>query len=249
MKDVFAFWGCGNGFLKSLQPYTRIVSGVLSGSACLLVPLQSIGGRIFMIITAFCWILLTSMPGKMLLRCAIASIILFLPFLLLSPWMTVHSQSASPLADRFIQAGDIALRSTCMFFITASTIASLTMYDVYRGLVCLPVPRSITSLIVQLINQTMFLAEETTRIIGVLRLRGASGVHGTRVLFAFPIVWMIRMLFRAERSAAAMVVRGYGIETKASADRSKMRIADVLILCAASLAFLLSINMRVKTFL
>lgn len=249
MKDIFAFWGCGNGLLKSLQPYTRIISGVLVGSACLLMPLRPMGGTIFMILTTFCWILLASMPGKMLQRCAIASVILFFPYLLLSPWMAVDSYSAAPMADRFAQAGGIALRSTCMLFIAASTIASLTIHDVHVGLVCLPIPRSLVALIVQLINQTMLLAEETTRIVGVLRLRGASGVRGIRVLFAFPIVWMVRMLFRAERSAAAMAVRGYGIETAVKGDRIKLTFADMMMLSAATLAFAISVALRVKEYL
>ncbi len=249
MKDIFAFWGCGNGPLKSVHPQTRILAGVLVGSSCLLMPLQSMGQMIFMISTAFCWILLASMPEKMLLRGAIASIVLFCPFLLLSPWMTVDEYSSSPMAERFALSSGIALRSTCMFFIAASTIASLTMHDLHRGLVCLPIPRSIVALIVQLINQTMLLAEETTRIVGVLRLRGASGVRGSSVLFAFPIVWMVRMLFRAERSAAAMAVRGYGIETAVKDDRIKLTFQDMTMLSAATLAFVISVTLRVKAFL
>jgi len=249
MKDLFVFWGCGNGLLKSLQPHTRIISGVLVGSACLVVPLQSIVQAIFIIITAFCWILFASMPGKMLLRCAIASVILFFPLLLLSPWMMVDSYSVSPVTDRIAQAGGIALRSTCMLFIAASTIGSLTMHDLHRGLVCLPIPRSLVALIVQLINQTTLLAEETIRIVGVLRLRGASGVRGIRVLFAFPVVWMVRMLFRAERSAAAMAVRGYGIETTVKSERINLTFADMAMSAAATSAFAIAVTLRVKEFL
>jgi len=249
MKDLFTFLGCGNGLLKTVHPQTRIVAGVLIGSACLLVPLQSKGQANFMIIIAICWVLFAAMPGKMLSRCAIASIILFFPFLLLSPWMTVDSYSGSGAAGCFTQAGGIALRSTCMLFIGASTIASLTLHDVHRGLVCLPIPRSIAALIVQIINQTMLLAEETARIIDVLRLRGTSGVRGIRVLFAFPVVWMVRMLFRAERIAAAIAVRGYGFKGAAKGDRVKLTIADMSMLFAASLIFVISLTIRVKSFL
>ncbi|NLG18552.1 MAG: hypothetical protein GX556_14555 [Fibrobacter sp.] len=249
MKDVFAFWGCGNGFLKSLQPYARILSAVLVGIACLLVPLRAINGQIFILVVTLCWVLLALMPWKMLFRCAIASVVLFFPFLLLSPWMTIDSYSSSPVTDRIVQAGNIAMRSTCMLFIALSTIASLSMHDIHRGLVCLPIPRSIIALIVQLINQTMLLVEETIRIAGILRLRGATGVRGTRALFAFPVVWMVRMLFRAERSAAAMAVRGYGIESAAKGDRIKMKNTDLLILCSASLALVISVIMLVKTYL
>jgi energy-coupling factor transporter transmembrane protein EcfT len=246
MKDVFAFWACGKGPLKSLQAHIRILSGILLGIGCLLIPLQSITGIVFMPIIAICWCVLAAMPLKMLVRCTIASLILFFPFLLLTPWMTIGSSSVTPMIDRFAQAVTIALRSTCVLFIAASTIASLAIQDVHRGLASIPIPRTFVILIVQLINQTILLTEETFRIIGVLRLRGASGVRGIRVLFSFPIVWMVRMLFRAERTAAAMTVRGYGIESETEGEIVKLTIADMLTIICASVVLVVSILMRLK---
>jgi len=246
MKDVFAFWGCGKGPLKSLQAHIRILSGILLGVGCLLIPFQSITGIVFMPITAICWCVLAAMPLKMLVRCTIASVILFFPFLLLTPWMTVGSSTMASMADRFAQAGTIALRSTCVLFIAASTIASLAIQDVHRGLASMPIPRTFVILIVQLINQTMLLTEETFRIIGVLRLRGASGVRGIRVLFSFPIVWMVRILFRAERTAAAMTVRGYGIESVTEGENVKLTMADMLTIICVSVVLVISILMRLR---
>jgi energy-coupling factor transporter transmembrane protein EcfT len=246
MKDVFAFWGCGRGPLMFLHAHVRILSGILVMGACLLIPLQSIAGLFFLIITAAIWCAYAAMPLKMLLQCTIASLILFFPFLLLTPWMTINSFSNSPMIDRIAQAGAIALRSTCCLFIAASTIAALTIQDVHRGLAYMPIPRVFVVLIVQLINQTMLLTEETVRIIGVLRLRGASGVQGVRVLFSFPIVWMVRMLFRAERTAAAMTVRGYGIEAATADESVKLTIADVLTIICASAVFTVSVFMRLR---
>jgi energy-coupling factor transporter transmembrane protein EcfT len=246
MNDVFAFWGCGKGPIKSLQSHIRILSGILIGSGCLFIPLQSITGIVFMVITAICWCVLAAMPKKMLFRCAIASLILLFPFILLTPWMTIDSSTITPMIDRFAQAGANALRSTCVLFVAASTIATLAIQDVHRGLASIPIPRTFAVLIVQLINQTMLLTEETIRIIGVLRLRGASGVRGIRVLFFFPIVWMVRMLFRAERTAAAMTVRGYGIEAVTAGERIELTIADVLTILCASAVLVSSILMRLR---
>ena len=224
MKDVFAFWGCGNGPLKSLYAHIKILSGILLGSSCLLIPLQSIIGICLMTIVVTCWCILAAMPVKMIIRCAIASLILFFPFFLLTPWMIVGSSTVVPMVDRFAQAGAIALRSTCILFIVASTIAILDIHDVHRGLACISIPRAIIILIIQLINQTILLMDETLRIIRVLRLRGASGVRGIRVLFSFPIVWMVRIMFRAERTAAAMIVRGYGVEAVTSGENIKLTL-------------------------
>jgi len=246
MKNVFAFWGCGKGPLKSLQAHIRILSGIMLGIGCLLIPLRSISGIALMTIATTCWCVLAAMPVKMLIRCAIASIILFFPFLLLTPWMTVASSTMAPTADRFAQAGAIALRSTCVLFIAASTIATLAIQDVHRGLASIPIPRTLVVLIVQLINQTVLLTEETFRIIGVLRLRSASGVRGIRILFSFPIVWMVRMLFRAERTAVAMTVRGYGIEAVMEGENVKLTIADVLTIICTSVVLITSVLMRLR---
>jgi energy-coupling factor transporter transmembrane protein EcfT len=246
MKDIFAFWGCGNGPLKSLSAHIRILSGIFLGGSCLLIPLQSITGIFLIAIITLCWCVLAAMPVKMLLRCVIAALILFFPFFLLTPWITVGSCTTTPMIDRFAQAGVIALRSSCCLFIAASTIAILAIQDVHRGLACIPIPRTFVVLIVQLINQTMLLTEETLRIISVLRLRGTSGVRGIRVLFSFPIIWMVRMLFRAERTAAAMTVRGYGIEAVAIGESIKLTIADVLTIICASAILVTSILMRLR---
>jgi len=244
--DVFAFWGCGTGPLKSLHAHSRILSGMLLGCSCLLIPLQSIIGIVLMVIAATCWCVLAAMPIKMLIRCAIAALILFFPFLLLTPWMTVDLSVTAPIVERFAQAGAIALRSTCCLFIAASTIAILPIQDVHRGLVYIPIPRIIVVLIVQLINHTVLLTEETLRIIGVLRLRGASGVQSIRALFSFPVVWMVRMLFRAERTAAAMTVRGYGSEAITVSESITLTNADMLTIICASAVLVASILMRLR---
>jgi hypothetical protein len=246
MKDVFAYWGCGNGFARRLQPNIRILTGVISGMACLIIPLHSLWEISIIIGVTMCWCMLSGMPRKMIISCIIASFILFFPFFLLTPWMTTGSFTTAPLIDRIAQAGAIALRSTCCLFVAASTIAALAIQDVHRGLACAPIPRTLVALIVQLINQTMLLTEETARIIGVLRLRGASGAGSLRVIFSFPIVWMVRMFFRAERSAAAMTVRGYGVEAVTARESVKLTIADMLAVISASAVLVVSLLMRIR---
>jgi hypothetical protein len=246
MNDFFAYWGCGNGLLKSVQPHIRIIAGVQVGCACLLVPLPSSAGVMVLLIATTCWSMGASMPKRMLLRCVITSIVLFAPFLLLTPWIATGPFSTTPVPVRFAHAGAIALRSTCTLFITASTIALLTLPDLHRGLAGIPLPRTVIALVIQLINQTMYLAEETARILGVLRLRGTSGIRGFRVIFSFPIVWMVRMLFRAERTAAAMTVRGYGIETATAGGHLRLAISDVLTMVCSSVFFVLAILLRLR---
>lgn len=211
-------------------------------ATCLAIPLDSTGGIAAIVIAAISWCALSGMPWKWIVRTACASIILFLPVLLLTPWMT----TGSSFPARIAHAGVIALRSTCCLFVAASTITSLPLHDVHRGFVNLPLPRALTVLIVQIIMQTMLLSGETGRVIAALRLRAASGVRSARVILSFPVVWMVRILFRAERTSAAMMIRGYGIETATTEDNVTLTMTDMLAIICTTAAFVVSVIMRLK---
>jgi energy-coupling factor transporter transmembrane protein EcfT len=245
MRDIYAIWGCGKGPLRLLHAHIRILSGILLGCSSLVVPLNSVLDMLIAAAVTICWCLLAAIPLRMVARVAVASAVLFLPFVLLAPWMTVDPSGASPAILRAMQAAAIALRSTCSLFIAASTISVLAIQDLHYGLASIRLPRTITVLIIQLVNQTMHLAEETARIISVFRLRGATGMRNLIVLFSFPTVWMVRILFRAERTAAAMIVRGYGIEA-VTVDRAGLTAVDILAVASTSVIFLGSVLMRLE---
>jgi energy-coupling factor transporter transmembrane protein EcfT len=215
-------------------------------AACLAVPLDSTGGIAAIVFAAVSWCVLAGMPGIWIVRTVCASIVLFFPMLLLTPWMTAEPSSPAPMIARVGHAGAIALRSTCCLFVAASTITSLPLHDVRRGFVNIPLPRALTVLIVQIIMQTMLLSGETGRVIAALRLRAASGVRSVRALFSFPIVWMVRILFRAERTSAAMTVRGYGIETATAGENVKLTIADMLAIICTATVLAASVLMRLR---
>lgn len=247
MNSVMSFWGSGRGPLRSLQPQIRIISGFLAGCACLAVPLRSPAGIAVVVLTAVCWSALAGMPAKTVMRCALASLVLFFPFLLLTPWMDSGASAAAPVAGRCAAAGTLALRSTCCLFVAAATIVALPLCETHRGMARLPLPAALAVLIVQLITQTMLLAEETKGIISALRLRKASGTKGSiRLLFNFPVVWMVRILFRAERTAAAMTVRGFGIEHANRSESVSLTAADVLTAGVACAVFILAILLRLR---
>jgi energy-coupling factor transporter transmembrane protein EcfT len=132
----------------------------------------------------------------------------------------------------------------CIFFIAASTISVLPLSEIHQALMPLPIHRSIAAFILQLINQTMLLLDETGQIVNVLRLRGVSGIKGLRIILSFPVIWMVRILFRAERTAAAMTVRGYGIEYMYVSQKTKMSIADMLTAIPAGSIFFVALTLR-----
>ena len=240
-NTLFSIWGCGKGPLKSLQPHIRILSGIFLGCACMAAPLSSIAGIALVSLITFAWWLLAGMPGPITLRYALAAIILFAPFLLLTPWMTTGQEVLAPAIDRLANAGTIVLRSTCCLFIAASTVASLPLHDAHRGLANLPLPRTLALVAIQLITQTTLLAEETGRVIAALQIRAASGI---RVVFAFPVVWMARILFRADRTAAAMAVRGYGDSKSMMRECQRIAPGDLLAIAASAAMCVAAILLR-----
>jgi energy-coupling factor transporter transmembrane protein EcfT len=237
----FTIWGCGKGPIRLLHPHIRILSGIFLGCACLAAPLPSIIGITIVTLTTLIWWLLAGMPGSVTFRCILAAIILFAPFLLLTPWMTTGQDISAPALGRLANAGAIALRSTCCLFIAASTIASLPLNDAHRGLANLPLPRILAMLAIQLITQTALLAEETGRVVAALRIRAASGI---RVVFAFPVVWMARILFRADRTAAAMTVRGYGDSISVMRERPRITPCDQLAITASAALCVAAVLLR-----
>jgi energy-coupling factor transporter transmembrane protein EcfT len=92
-----------------------------------------------------------------------------------------------------------------------TTLSSLDPAQLHQALVRLRVPRTLVGLITQILIQTGVLLEETLSLIRALRLRYSQS--GIRVLWllacGIPSMWLPRVLNRAERTAVAMVWRGF----------------------------------------
>lgn len=146
-----------------------------------------------------------------------------LPALLVTPWIALCRPSwrvlskailfalamFSPLAvyafftDAPLVALGIAWRGTASLLISVATCSTVKVSELRQGLCFLP--RTIAALILQVVLQTTLLSGEVRRISHALLLRGG----GMRVLFAFPVVWLSRLLLRAERVGDAMEIRGF----------------------------------------
>ena len=64
------------------------------------------------------------------------------------------------------------------------------------------------------------------------------------MVFSFPVVWMVRLVFKAERTAAAMTVRGYGVETATARDKIDITVPDVLTVAMSFVLIVVSVLMR-----
>jgi energy-coupling factor transporter transmembrane protein EcfT len=97
----------------------------------------------------------------------------------------------------------MAWRGTLGVLVSVATCSAVEVGELRRGLCFLP--RPLAALVLQIVLQTVLLAGEVRRISHALLLRGG----GMRALFAFPVVWLSRLLVRAERIGDAMEVRGF----------------------------------------
>ncbi len=116
--------------------------------------------------------------------------------------------------------------------VSAATATSLTVTDLGRGLGRLPVPRMVSSILVQIVQQTATLWDETRSVAAAMALRGASGAGLTtwRVLASLPRVWLPRVILRAERVSAAMEIRGYVGAVFVGSEPFRLRPADTVAL-------------------
>lgn len=244
MNAPFAFWGCGRDGVRCIHPSVRMLAGVLLLSAAMVVPLYRHMGLVIMVTTAAVWWMLSGMPRRISVKVGIASVVFFLPFLFFTPWSGSGVPEGLTITHKFLVTGTIVLRGSCCLLITASTVAMLPLTDIHRGFAGLPLPAAVSALLLQLVNQTSLLLEETWRVINVLKMRNATGTGGINVLFAFPVVWMGRVLFRAERVAAAMAVRGYDASLSATGRTVRLTRVDSVTLALTGAVVIASVTLR-----
>ncbi|OGV68607.1 MAG: hypothetical protein A2283_12630 [Lentisphaerae bacterium RIFOXYA12_FULL_48_11] len=235
MISFLDFWGSGNVRMRRLAPSTRIACGAVIFASCLISPMHKpldvffIGGAIIG------WVLLCGVPWKSIAGLSLYASLLFLPLFLLIPWMVTHPSTNNHwFAAARVPLG-IGIRGTACIFICASTIAILDLAEFDMGLRNLPIPRAITMLISQIVHQTAMLTNESRRISFAVKVRGLPSGYMARlrILPALPTIWLLRIMNRAERIAAAMELRGFEITPQASCESSSCR--DVFAIATAIL--------------
>jgi energy-coupling factor transporter transmembrane protein EcfT len=99
----------------------------------------------------------------------------------------------------------------CCLLVSVATITTLRASDLREAVVALPVPAAVSAILLQIVHQTATLAYETRRVASAIAVRGAStgGLTAWRLLSSLPRVWLPRIVQRADRTAAAMELRGY----------------------------------------
>jgi energy-coupling factor transporter transmembrane protein EcfT len=230
--------------VKRLAPQTRIAAGAMLFVAGLAAPALSLPGVILVAAVTAVWIALCGPPGRTVRAFFGLGLAMFLPYVLLAP-LLFKGRAAPPPAGwigALAVPWDILLHGLAGLLVATATLSTLSAGEMRSGLLALPVPRLVTGILVQIVQQTASLLAETKRVAAAMAVRGASG--GVRALLralaSFPRVWLPRLVVRAERLAAAMELRGYAEADLRLFGRSKAGPADAaaaaLALCVLALA-------------
>ena len=239
MRGPFDIWGSGRGPTRAWRPKTRVLCGAILLCACLILPPADTAGAVAAAACTAGWCLVCGMPRRLAVYSLAACAVLFVPLLLLTPWIAADGRLAISLS--------IGFRAGLCFFLAMATVSAIALNEIHAALAGLPLPRTVRVLLIQIINQTLFLADETARVMRAIRVRGAArGFQRFRVALAFPAVWMVRMMFRAERTAAAMTIRGYTVLHGLPGRDRPSTPRDVLAMAASGAILILAIIYRAK---
>ncbi len=203
-------WGCARGPVSRLAPQTRIVVGASLFVACMIAPVESRVGVAVLAASTIGWLAACRTPLRIAGGSAAWGLALLLPYFALVPLLA--TDDASSTWEQAVRVPlRIVVRGMACLLVSIATVTTLSASDLREGLLRLPVPATVSAIVLQIVHQTAALGYETRRIAAAMAVRGASGsgLAAFRVLFSLPRVWLPRVLLRAERVACAMDVRGY----------------------------------------
>lgn len=173
---------------------------------CLLAPRPPAAGCGLGVLVLVGWLAACAPPRRVVWGTACAGVAGTLPVGLAVGaalvWGTGEPRGLAP-------AVELVARGTATALVTVATATTLPLSQLRVALATLPVPSAVAAVLLQIVQQTGALLEETGRVMTALAVRGA-GRGGVRWAAALPRTWLPRLLSRAERVATAMEVRELG---------------------------------------
>ncbi len=202
-----ALFGSGGGAVGRATPPARLLFAALLVAACVAVPRELPWTLGFITMVAGATAYACAAPRRVVGRAVGFGALLYLPLalLLIAPaWFDAHTDVGAAAAH----ATGIAVRGTGVLLVTLAVLATLRPTELHTGIGGLPLPRTARLLLIQIAHQTGVLFDETRRVTQAIALRRGRR-SGLRLLAALPRVWLERIVSRANRTAAAMDLRGY----------------------------------------
>lgn len=210
-------WGSGSGPARSLAPLARILAGLLLFITVVWSRPDQAVDSILLLTAVLAGVYFSGIPGRYVWSLLFYGIVIFGPIFLFAPFIQPDPAFS---ADTELALVSESLRTPWLIFskgiagilVAAAIVSVLTLSDLYDGLARLPLPRLVVIILVQVVHQAKLLFEQTGRIARAAALRSGSSrlKTGLFLLRTIPSIWLPRILFKAERVAAAMDLRGYG---------------------------------------
>ncbi|MBN2381268.1 hypothetical protein JXQ70_00155 [bacterium] len=249
MKTIWHdLWGCGRGPIRHTGPQTRLGAGLLIFLVCMISPHSTWAGVVLVVGVVTAWLWACRPPFKVVRSTMLFGLVIFVPYFFLLPFLP---DAPGTFSENWGQAllvpWQILLRGLCGLLVSVTTVSSLSQSDLREALLRLPVPKIVIAILLQIVHQTTVLYYETRQISSALAVRGASSGILTvwRVLSSLPQVWLPRIIFRAERVAAVMELRGFCETRPLSFDKVILKYHDYLVLTSAGLFVISALLMRI----
>ncbi|MFO7936162.1 MAG: energy-coupling factor transporter transmembrane component T [Kiritimatiellia bacterium] len=235
----------GRNFAE-LHPATRIICSTAALITALVIPLNSWVQALLLILMAAGWILWCRTPAAYLYRGLFLAFWMFTPLLLLIPLM--HYENGVSWFNAEISMYKVILRGTASFMICVSSYSAMNPAELSEGLHSLPIPETVSTLILQIIHQSTMLINETRRILAVYRLRGITGcgfILRMQCLCAFPVLWLLRLAIKAEHTGNAMELRGFTGKTSGLSRPEKTKTPDLPVRITAFSVLIAAVIMKI----
>jgi energy-coupling factor transporter transmembrane protein EcfT len=203
-------WGSADGPVGRLAPQARIVCGTCVFAVCMIAPATTAFGISAVLSATVLWVIICRPPVTVVRDSIVFGFALFLPYSLLVPLIYLGKEGGGWL-DAFSPAWTIFFRGLSSMLVSITTVTTLSASELRQGLIHLPLPNSISAILVQIVHQASALIYETRRIASATAVRSGSYGFRTalRVVVSLPTVWMPRIIDKTERVAKAMEMRGY----------------------------------------
>jgi energy-coupling factor transporter transmembrane protein EcfT len=202
LQPLFARPAVASGPLLHLHPAARLLCGALVFLAILVTPAAL--GLPGLVLLPVVFLFMTGIPRRQAVRLLLSALFFYLPFLVI----TIAAEAAGNQSASY--SGDllVAGRGIAGVLVIGGALSTLTLADLHVALVGLRFSSWMALLAVHIFHQTEALTGETRRIVQAITVRNGGG-STLRVLRSLPLVWLPRVLFKADRVSMAMDVRGY----------------------------------------
>jgi energy-coupling factor transporter transmembrane protein EcfT len=220
-----------------------MLTGALLLLACVLAPRSGAGA--LLAITGVAGALLATRPAPRVVGWALGlGLLFYLPLvaLLALPQLLATGSAALPTLAWIVARGAAAL------LVSLATLSTLRPAELHPAIAGLPLPATARLILLQVVQQSGLMLEETARIRAVIAVRAGAprGRSGWALLRSLPAAWLARLAARADRVADAMEVRGYVEGGLLGARGTRGSAADGIALASAGALLLLAAALHLR---